>query len=61
MKIIADSESWVLAGSNDVRIKYRKYRFRSEIDVQTFVTLPKFQPNFKSSECHTKLIITRRD
>ena len=61
MKILPDSKSSVIAGSNNVRINYRKYRFRSKIDVQTFVTFPKFQPNFKSSECHSKLIMTLRD
>ena len=61
MKILADSKSCVIARSKNMRIEYGKYRIRSEIDVQTFVTLPKFQPNFKSSECHSKLIITLRD
>jgi hypothetical protein len=47
IKIVADSESRVLARSIGVRLEYVMYRFRSEIDVQTFVTLPKLHPNFK--------------
>ena len=46
IKILADSESGVLARSNGVRLEYLMHRFRSEIDVQTFVTLPKLHPNF---------------
>ena len=46
IKILADSESRVLGRSNGERLEYVMYRFLSEFDVQTFVTLPKLQPNF---------------
>jgi hypothetical protein len=62
IKLPADSESRVIGRLNGVRLEYVMNRFRSEIDVQTFVTLPKLHPNFnQSSECHSKLIITLRD
>jgi hypothetical protein len=46
IKILADSEGRVLGRSNGVRLEYVMYRFRFEIDVQTFDTLPKLHPNF---------------
>jgi hypothetical protein len=40
MKILSDSESWVLSRSNGMRLVYVMYIFLSQIEDQTFVTLP---------------------